>query len=90
MPRATKAPKIDPAAWYTLQDIVRSGMFPWCRSFWSVRNIVAMDRTGKNVLKAAITGTGRATKYHFKGANIQKFVKEWESGDARLHKATKK
>lgn len=79
MPRATK---IDPKEWYTLQDIVRGGWFPWCKSFWSVRNIVTADRGNKNLLKAGITGTGRSTKYHFLGANIIGFVKEWEAGTA--------
>lgn len=66
--------KIDPQAWYTLQDIVKGRMFPWATSFWKVRNVVALDRRSRNVLKAHITGTGRATKYHFEGANIQKFI----------------
>lgn len=73
-----RAIHIKASSWYTLQDIVRMGVFPWCKSFWSVRNIVAGDRARGNILKAVITGTGRATKYHFKGENIIRFVKDWE------------
>ncbi len=80
----TKQTKIEPQTWYTMQDIVRSKMFPWVSSLWSVRNLVALDRRNKSILKANITGTGRATKYHFKGENIIKFVKEFESGKVRL------
>lgn len=76
--------KIDPKGWYTLLDIARSGMFPWANSFWSVRRIVELDRGSKNILKANVTGTGRGTKYHFRGSNINKFVEAFESGKVRL------
>lgn len=79
-----RATKIQPQEWYTLQDIVRGKMFPWANSFWSVRNVVTLDRAGKNMLRAMITGTGRATKYRFKGENITKFVKAVEAGTVRL------
>lgn len=80
----TRATRIDPQGWYTLQDVVRSHMFPWARSFWSVRNVVTLDRKNKNLLRATITGTGRATKYHFKGDRIIKFIKAVEAGSVRL------
>lgn len=82
-----KLSKIKPKAeeWYSLQDVVRNKMFGWCpSSFWSVRNTVEMDARGKNILKPVITGTGRATKYQFKGENIIKFVKLIEAGSYRL------
>lgn len=79
----TKA-KIKAEGWYTLQDIVREKMFPWAHSFWSVRNVVKLDKENGNILKAAITGKGRATKYHFKGENITKFVNQVEAGKVRL------
>lgn len=75
----TRAMKTDPKGWYTLQDIVRGKMFPWASSFWSVRNVVQIDSKGKNLLKPNITGKGRGTKYHFKGENIIRFVKQWQS-----------
>lgn len=76
--------KTKPEGWYTLQDIVREKMFPWAHSFWSVRNVVKLDKEKTNILKAAITGKGRATKYHFKGSNIIKFVNQVEAGKVRL------
>ena len=76
--------QINAEGWYSLQDIQREQMFPWCSSFWSVRNVVALDRRNKNILKATIQGTGRATKYHFKGDNIIKFVKLVEDGTVQL------
>lgn len=77
--------KIKPQEWYTLQDIVKNKMFSWSSpSFWSVRNVVALDRRNKNLLKATITGSGRATKYKFKGENIINFIKEVEKGTAQL------
>jgi len=79
----TKA-KIKNEGWYTLQDIVRAKMFPWAHSFWSVRNVVNLDKDKSNILKAAITGKGRGTKYHFKGSNIIKFVNQVEAGKVRL------
>jgi len=79
----TKA-KIKAEEWYTLQDIVRSKMFPWAHSFWSVRNIVKLDKEKSNLLKATITGEGRATKYHFRGQNIINFINQVEAGKVRL------
>ncbi len=80
----TKQTKINPQAWYTMLDIIRGEMFPWATTTWTVRNLVALDRRNKNLLKANITGTGRATKYHFKGENLLKFIKEFEAGKVRL------
>jgi hypothetical protein len=81
----TRATKPKPEEWYTMQDIVTQRMFAWCPpTFWSVRNVVNLDRQNSNILKATITGTGRATKYHFKGENIIKFIKLAESGKAKL------
>lgn len=76
--------KIKAEGWYTLQDIVREKMFPWAHSFWSVRNVVKLDKEKANILKATITGKGRATKYHFRGENIKKFVSQVEAGKVRL------
>lgn len=80
----TRAKTIDPKTWYTMQDIVRHCMFPWATSFWSVRNVVTLDRAKTNVLKATVTGTGRGTKYHFKGEHIINFIKNVEAGKIRL------
>ena len=78
------ATKVNPREWYTLQDIVRERMFPWANSFWSVRNIVNLDKESENFLKVTIKGEGRGTKYHFKGENIIKFVTAVEAGKVRL------
>lgn len=81
--KITKAAAIDPNGWYSLNDIVRGCLFPWAKSFQSVRNIVAEDRRNKDILKADITGTGRATKYHIKGKNILQFISKFEAGKHR-------
>jgi len=70
--------------WYTMQDIVSGKFFAWANTFWSVRKVVASDLKNKNILKAIITGKGRATKYQFKGENILKFINGVESGKIRL------
>lgn len=75
---------IKPEESYTLQDIVTMKMFPWASSFWSVRNFVKLDSQKTNILKPLIVGKGRATKYHFKGSNIIKFIKAVEDGKVRL------
>jgi len=79
-----KKVKIELDKWYNMQEIVREKMFPWALSFWSVRRIVDQDRINSNILKANITGDGRAKKYHFKGENIIKFIKEFEAGKIKL------
>lgn len=80
----TTVMKIESQRWYTMQDIIRGVMFPWARSVWSVRKAVEADRENKNVLKAIITGEGRARKYLIKGENITKFVKLVESGKVTI------
>lgn len=77
--------------WYTLQDVVKRKFFnfpslPWknANSFYSARNIVNADKNNKNILKVTIEGTGRATKYHFLGDNIIKFVNQVEVGKIKL------
>ena len=85
MTRATKTVEIKPEEWYSLQDVVKKHMFVWCASsYWSVRNVVALDRRNKNILKATIIGTGRATKYRFKGENIINFIKLVDAGEIQL------
>ncbi len=76
--------KIEAQRWYTMQDIIRATMFPWARSVWSVRKAVDADREKKNVLKAIITGEGRARKYLIKGENITKLVKLVEAGKVAI------
>lgn len=71
----TKDKKVTPENWYTMQDIVRDEMFPWHKSFWSVRKAVIADKANGNILQAVITGRSRGKKYHFKGENIIKFIK---------------
>jgi hypothetical protein len=80
----TKAVKVIPRNWYSLQDIVRDGLFPWVSSFGSVRDIVAKDIASRNLLKATIKGEGRGKKYLFKGVHIIKFVSAVEAGKVRL------
>lgn len=76
--------KIVGTEWYTMQDLVKGKVFPWATSFWAVRNLVALDSRRKKVLKPIVTGSGRGTKYHFKGENIIKFIKLIDDGQVRL------
>lgn len=81
----TKSAKVDAGKWYSLQDIVTKKLFAFCPpSFWSVRNVVALDRRNANILQAIITGTGRATKYRFKGENINNFISLVDAGKVKL------
>lgn len=77
--------KVKPDEWYTLQDIVKNKMFyPLASSFWATRKIVGLDRKNGNILKVTITGTGRGSKYHFKGEHIISFIKQMNGGKIRL------
>jgi len=76
--------KINPSEWYTMQDLVKRRMFPWSKSYSSIKNFVISDRKTKNILKATITGSGNGTKYHIKGENIINFVRAFESGEVRF------
>lgn len=75
---------LDPEAWYSLNDIVQLGLFPWVKEFRAVRNVVLKDRASRNLLKTVITGEGHGTKYRFKGKNIANFIHEFEAGKAKI------
>lgn len=79
-----KKVKINPNEWYSLQDIVRDRLIPWVVSFHRARKTVSADAEKSKLLKPLVTGTGRSTKYKFKGANIIKFVNQVEAGKVRL------
>jgi len=74
--------KIQPNEWYTMNDIVQGNIFPWAKSFKKVRDNVKADSMNKNILKPKIEGEGLRTRYHFKGANIIKFLEAVEAGKA--------
>jgi len=76
---ANKKSKIEEGKWYTLKDILNSGLLP-CNTFYSLRKAVLIDKKGKNVLKTVITGDDMRKRYHFRGENIIKFIKEFEAG----------
>lgn len=87
----SKIKSIKGEEYYTLQDIVKKKLFefpamPWINAstFWSVRKIVQADLKGRNILDAKIVGSGRGTKYHFKGDNIINFINQVETGKVRL------
>lgn len=76
---------IKPEEYYTLADIVYAEMFGFCgKSFWAHRNLIALDRRNKNYLQAIITGSGRASRYKFKGKNIINFIKQVDAGKVKL------
>lgn len=79
-----KTQKIKAEEWYSLQDMVRSNVFPWANSFSTVRRIVETDKANKNILKATISGEGRGKKYLFKGSNIINFINAVEAGKVQL------
>ena len=63
-----------------MQDIVTGKWIGWAKTFWSLRKVVDRDLKGKNILRAIITGEGRAKKYRFKGSNIIKFIERVGDG----------
>lgn len=78
-----KTVKLDPAGWYTLQEIVQMQAFPWLSSYHSVRKAVTSKQHAK-VLQPVVKGTGKNVRYQVKGENIIKFIKGVEAGSVRL------
>lgn len=82
--RMVKA-KLEAARWYTLTELAALDAFPWCGGdVRRYKKTVLADREHDNVLKANVTGTGKATRYQLKGENIIRFIGVFESGKARL------
>lgn len=65
---------------YTALEIVRGRMFPFATSFYTVRNLIEMDRRKKNLLRASVMGKGTHTRYWIKGENIIRVLALWEDG----------
>jgi menaquinone-dependent protoporphyrinogen IX oxidase len=76
--------KIKPQEYYSMQKIVQGKLFPWAKTYPTVRKFVEHDQQTGNFLKAIISGEGNAKKYRFKGENIIKFINAVESGKVRL------
>lgn len=72
--------RIEPDRDYNLSHIKDEGLFPWVRNIRTVRRIVHQDKATENVLKAVITGEGRALDYKIKGRNISKFLEKYGPG----------
>lgn len=76
--------KINPKDWYSMRDIIEQKLLPCGNSYFLMRRIVAIDKKSKNILQTVITGKGRNIRYYFKGNNIIKFIKAFESGRVKL------
>ena len=72
--------KIDPKREYNLSHIQQEEIFPWARNISTVRKIVKVDYWGENMLKAHISGTGRALEYKITGKNIISFLEKYGPG----------
>ncbi len=72
--------RIEPLRDYNLSHIKDEGLFPWAKNIRTVRKIVHQDKVTENVLKAVITGEGRALDYKIKGRNISKFLEKYGPG----------
>jgi hypothetical protein len=82
-----KKQKIERDKLYTIIDIVRDQIFPWCSSFATCRKWIIADRQAKNYLKAVIIGEGRNRRFHIKGENIINFLKHVEDGSYTIFNA---
>lgn len=75
--------KIETETWYSLLELVDVGAFPWIGKDVRVyKQAIVKDLKGKNHLKTIVSGTGKGTRYRFKGENVIKFIKLVESGRA--------
>jgi hypothetical protein len=72
--------KIDTGREYNLSHIRDEGLFPWTRDIRTIRKMVHRDYWGENLLKALVSGAGRALEYKIKGANIIRFIEKYGPG----------
>lgn len=79
----TKNRKLEPNEWYSLMDLVALKAIPWAQSYWSIKKLIDKKENQK-ALKVLIQGTGKNTKYHFKGENIINFISKVESGKLQI------
>ncbi len=77
--------KVDPEKWYTLSDLVKQCLFPWCgNDIRRYRRVIQTDLQDKNHLKTFMMGRGRTTRYRMKGASIISFIQRVEAGEIHL------
>ena len=65
---------------YNIKKIKEEALFPWTKDIRTIRKIVHKDYWGENMLKALVTGVGRALEYKIKGKNIIKFLEKYGDG----------
>lgn len=76
---------INGSEWYTLSDLVRLGVFPFCGTdIRSYRAAVKSDLAGRNILKTVVKGEGMGVRYSFKGSNIIRYKRAVEEGKVRI------
>lgn len=78
---------IQPTQFYSLKELVLMKAFGWVNHTGDVSNDtrayrreIDNDQSNKNILRAIVRGTGRNTRYSFKGSNVAKFIATVESG----------
>lgn len=74
-----KRQNIEANRWYSLLEIRDHGLFPWCKTVSSIRRYIDEDKEGADILKTLIVGSGRSKRYQIRGANIIKYLAQFES-----------
>ena len=71
-----RKPKIDPAQYYSLTQIIQNGFIPWVKSLPTLRSWVKKN----GLFKEITTGEGNARRYYVKGSSLIEIVKLADKG----------
>lgn len=62
---------IDKETYYPLNQIFKMKVFPWIKSYVTLRNMVLKDmKNGGTRFKAILTGEGEGSRYQIKGEHL--------------------
>lgn len=74
--------KINKDGYYSAEQIMKLGLFPWIKSINAIKAYIKYDLANKNRLKTKVKpgATKHGTRYFIKGSNIIKLIAKFEDG----------
>lgn len=73
---------IEPNKFYTPKEIAELKLFPWIEHEKTIRQFIAQDAKGRDILKAIVKkgATDNGTRYFIRGTHIIKLLAKFEDG----------
>ena len=67
-------PDINPKKIYNLKELHEQRLIPWAVHYNTLRKIISLDFSNRNILNISRSGKGRQMRYGIRGSNIIKYI----------------